>query len=936
MLINSVFIRICTGQVNRFNDNILTNIEDIINENIESFMLVDIDLYYELEKRKTGSRYRKRSKEKKMLLTLYKYFSRMLIRPVPFGFFSYVGIIKASDQFLFKKILEGEKKIEINNDILWKYFHLNKDVFLFGRLKANDTTFVHGEFIKFYVHNEVTGKLELRTINFDEGIMMLLSWLQKKQYKNYKEIYDYLISEFDIVKLEAESLLSTLFSQGLLISGHFPFILNESSYLERLIAYCGSSEQTKILKENLVSIQKSLKSIKSGMENNFIIECENIIRILKKGGINDTKIFKGQTNLNTKHLTVPKRPLECLEENIEEILSFSEIEQYNFSSFINKMESIIKTPAKLVDVLEIFKDAPVEVVRQSDENIINLIKEKIEQNIVQDEILLENIKIDRDFNKKISKNITIQYKVLESNGVLLHQINNYPIEKYLNRYFEYNKEVKEYVENFSIESDVLTLEVDILPHVRTFNIVNETDNKCSFFYKQNEEKISIDISDIYVTTYMDRVLLFSLIHQKQIIPKFTNILFPPLFQNDLLLKFLHEIHLQNESKLSIISWKNILNSNLIERNKCYFPRIRYKDIIISPKTWRFTDMEVYKNFITNNHLPEIFLLIDKFGDPILLKKELSLSEEIVQKEIEKGEIIIQEYIPGTNEIQYEHELIAQIKRKDSSDINFNDFILSEINSITQPSDFLSNNLLQWLYIKVYCDEHNCDEIIMDVIEIANRSLSSLKIKKYFFLRYNDGKNHIRFRFLIEDLINRNSLFELLIDSLNSKFKNLTITKDVYRDERRRYFYHSIETVEDIFYLDSKFSSELLYQKTRTEFFSILAYSVESYLDDLGLLDISVINDFIEIFRCFFPNIYAKNHIFKSEINIIDNNLELLINKRSIEFKRHWNTVNYTERKLYIKYVWNYIHMHCNRLSNSPLNDEIKVYLSLKEKFQSQT
>jgi len=28
MLINSVFIRICTGQVNRFNDNIPKNIED--------------------------------------------------------------------------------------------------------------------------------------------------------------------------------------------------------------------------------------------------------------------------------------------------------------------------------------------------------------------------------------------------------------------------------------------------------------------------------------------------------------------------------------------------------------------------------------------------------------------------------------------------------------------------------------------------------------------------------------------------------------------------------------------------------------------------------------------------------------------------------------------------------------------------------------------
>jgi len=112
---------------------------------------------------------------------------------------------------------------------------------------------------------------------------------------------------------------------------------------------------------------------------------------------------------------------------------------------------------------------------------------------------------------------------------------------------------------------------------------------------------------------------------------------------------------------------------------------------------------------------------------------------------------------------------------------------------------------------------------------------------------------------------------------------------------------------------------------------ILVLSVVALLADFGELSGDAIKDFIRIFKSNFPWIEYLG-VPNSKVPVLEESekkeIERVLAERSKAIKRIWHRPHYTDRETYIDYIWSYVHMHVNRLSETPLDDEIKLYCTL--------
>lgn len=124
-------------------------------------------------------------------------------------------------------------------------------------------------------------------------------------------------------------------------------------------------------------------------------------------------------------------------------------------------------------------------------------------------------------------------------------------------------------------------------------------------------------------------------------------------------------------------------------------------------------------------------------------------------------------------------------------------------SITK-KDFLPGD--RWIYFKFYCGYKTGDRIIEEILgpvslELINAGL----IDKWFFIRYADPDNHLRWRVLLSDL----KYFQDVILKVNKivevYYKRRQIYRyqiDTYFREISRYGSNSIDIIESIFWKNS--------------------------------------------------------------------------------------------------------------------------------------
>lgn len=119
----------------------------------------------------------------------------------------------------------------------------------------------------------------------------------------------------------------------------------------------------------------------------------------------------------------------------------------------------------------------------------------------------------------------------------------------------------------------------------------------------------------------------------------------------------------------------------------------------------------------------------------------------------------------------------------------------------------------WLYYKIYSGPKTLDRILTELINPVSKSLLEQNIiDKWFFIRYNDPKPHLRVRFHCKDTDNLQKIIKELTPHF-TQFMDMefisNIQIDTYQREIERYGENSMELCEDIFYHDSVMMADFL-------------------------------------------------------------------------------------------------------------------------------
>ncbi|MEN2435790.1 thiopeptide-type bacteriocin biosynthesis protein [Weeksellaceae bacterium A-14] len=262
---------------------------------------------------------------------------------------------------------------------------------------------------------------------------------------------------------------------------------------------------------------------------------------------------------------------------------------------------------------------------------------------------------------------------------------------------------------------------------------------------------------------------------------------------------------------------------------------------------------------------------------------------------------------------------------------------------------------EWLYLKIYCGVKTSDIILQEAITplIADLKKQNL-IKKWFFIRYNDPKPHLRFRVQLFETGNYNKVLDLInlklkefIDS--GEISNIVI--DTYSRELERYGKDTIEFAEDLFFKSSELVLNFLDYDDEEKIIVSLFY-IEQILSEFKISEAEKLKLFTN-----------SNDAFKKEFNA-DKNLNNQLKKKFLEFKpkyeefinsdefveiRNLIIENVSEFSLIpekiIEYDFNFLdsffasifHMHINRtfLSNQRLFEMVVYdYLVRNNKMKS--
>jgi thiopeptide-type bacteriocin biosynthesis protein len=148
----------------------------------------------------------------------------------------------------------------------------------------------------------------------------------------------------------------------------------------------------------------------------------------------------------------------------------------------------------------------------------------------------------------------------------------------------------------------------------------------------------------------------------------------------------------------------------------------------------------------------------------------------------------------------------------------------------------------WLYYKLYCGPKTADTLLVETIgPLAGELQLEGLVDRWFFIRFNDPKLHLRVRFHLPDVDRIATLMIRMRQALRPYVEQDLLAKvqlDTYQRELERYGRISIQSTEDLFYRDSELQvrSLAVYRGDQGEAlrwqFGLL--SIDRLLDDFGL------------------------------------------------------------------------------------------------------
>jgi len=145
---------------------------------------------------------------------------------------------------------------------------------------------------------------------------------------------------------------------------------------------------------------------------------------------------------------------------------------------------------------------------------------------------------------------------------------------------------------------------------------------------------------------------------------------------------------------------------------------------------------------------------------------------------------------------------------------------------------------EWLYIKLYTGIKTADIILEEAVKPLIQKLQNDNlIKKWFFIRYNDPKPHLRIRFELSDLDNFSKVITLIKISLKDFIDSgeiFELVLDTYQREIERYGGITIQDAEFLFWKNSDYILHKYLHFEDEEKIIVSLFYIDTTLQYLGL------------------------------------------------------------------------------------------------------
>jgi thiopeptide-type bacteriocin biosynthesis protein len=867
----------------------------------------------------------------KISFTIWKYFNRAKFRSTPYGTFAGFSLLNDGIKpFENKIVIEEEQKICELVD--WPYknniqFPLADLLRQNCQLFSNSSYYLTPNSIRYIACSE--GVFELAELDRDDFVNQVLVACLKPSPIND------LVKTLNLKDDEVENLfglLQDMHDLQLLFTDYDPNIIGDD-YFERL-----GLTATKELPKYLIA-QRTVRS--GNIDERLLQAVPGLIKTLH--GIlpaNDREALSQFVTRFKKKFEEQEVPL-MLALDPEMGVGYDELEQANQNDdFIAKLHN--KATKPLADA----------------ENIKSAIKNTLSaQNFERGKpIFLNKLSLKLNETPKPLPNSLSMVMAIHDELIFAEQIGGATSNALTGRFTMANPAVETYAKRIADEEqqanpDVLFFDVAYMVETNVDNV-----NRRKLIYGHQLSILNFDTSaaplalnDIQISIIGTEVMLRSKSLNKRLVPRMASAY---NYSRSDLSVFRLLCDLQHQGLHTNLSFP--LDSLFPDLD--YYPRLQYQNIVLSCSKWKVkkadflgADQKYLSIGLCRAHLQNIG--VSNYFKTGLSDQTLCFAlhndadiDAFLQYMQKQTSIYIEEFnLPQSNIVTdegakpYLAQFILSIGHGGQIYSKLPDFSgLADVTRYFPPGK-------EWLYFEIYCHQQRSDQILTEVIVPFLASYSA-GIKKWFFIRYNENGNHIRFRLMLNDKLNAQRLTSRLMDDL-AVFINSGLVSDVqiktYKRELERYGSAMIESVEEHFTVDSEFALSLF--QTQPDHFDKyrICSALISKIIESKVLDQQAAGKIIRLFSDSFnqehrldagdfKQLNSHYQVFrKAEVKSLT---AIQQQKFEIFFLSFIDRLKQVKPEKSVKLFGDLMHMHVNRLFNKDqrAHEMVMYYFLLKD------
>ena len=749
----------------------------------------------------------------KIRFSVWKYFNRARYRATPFGGFATLTLVEPSAAAASPVVIDY--KIQPKELIDWK----EKDKFIDeltrlkhtpGHYQTNSSLYTVGNENRYISFNN--GIFEVASVPGFPELNAMLALCREKATR--EEIYNSIGASFKLNKASINKLLKQLVEYRLLLTENHPNITGQD-YFDRLNPkFSPDSDPYIIAERGLVS---------GNLDTNSLKNLPDLFKLLASS----------------------------LPESTNHTLN-------NFrNAFLKKFEHRIVPLAIAMDPEagvgygnlgdqpgEMELDRIMETVNQQKKQNLQIPYSPLHRFLLNGLIKRGPVKLE-EFEDAAGET---PFPLPNTFSVMVHFNNGNPVIEHaggctanalLGRFTIANEKI----EAFGLE--IAAIEEQANPGILFFDIAYQAENQVDnvnrrkrlyqhelpvLTWSMSSSLISFD--DILVTVRGAEVILLSKKYGKRMVPRIATAY--NYTRSDLAVyRFLCDLqHQQIRSDLN-------LKFQHVFPQLDFYPRIAYKDVIVSPATWKAPKglLQNIKTGKTDDKIAEITKWLQHIGINFLFKTGSSdqtlcfdpQNNEDMEafllycRQNSSSEIYIAEaLIDGRGDVVDEQgrKYAAQyILSYSNGNAIYNTY--SQLNSIAGNGKKSGNAVLpggEWLYFEIYCHPARSNSLLLNQLSSFIRD-NSKDIKKWFFIRYEDPRPHIRLRIQLNHIEQGYLLMSRLKslleeDCLNGLISDIQLK--TYFPETERYGAKRMDLIEKYFHTDSRYILKLLADAKSTD------------------------------------------------------------------------------------------------------------------------